>query len=244
MRKGVLLGLLLALLLSGTVLAASYSANITVTESSGSNYTLLPVLVLMDNSDLVDAGFVSSTGLDTRVFEGGVALPHVLVDDRTLFVANIDANTQHLFEYTTGNTALSSFPVIVGHDGYATITDHTSLELGSTFDMEVKGLIDTTAGADKDIWLKTSACRWYVSAAGSIKFEITGGTSVTATGVSSGVHTIQVVADGTNLKIFVDTIEKDSSVLGGVGVPDNANNITILQNDVMPYMEYLKVTVG
>jgi hypothetical protein len=64
---------------------------------------------------------------------------------------------------------------------------------------------------------------------------------VTATGISSGQHTIKTTADGTNLKIYVDDVEKDSEALGGVSVPNNGNNWSFVTNGSMPYMEYQKI---
>jgi len=68
--------------------------------------------------------------------------------------------------------------------------------------------------------------------------------TVTATGVSSGEHTVKTTADGTNLKIYIDDVEEDSTALGGASVTDGANDWTIDQNNVMPYMDYYKHTVN
>jgi len=71
---------------------------------------------------------------------------------------------------------------------------------------------------------------------------------VTATGISSGEHTIKAYADGTDLGIIVDEGEagevSDTTLLSGASVPDNANDIIINQNNVMPYFDYLKWTVS
>ena len=68
--------------------------------------------------------------------------------------------------------------------------------------------------------------------------------AVTATGIASGTHTIKTTADGTDLKIFVDDVEKDSVALAGASVPDTAYSWYLGQNNVMPYMEYCKHTVS
>jgi len=67
---------------------------------------------------------------------------------------------------------------------------------------------------------------------------------VIATGISSGEHKLQVTADGVDLKIYVDDVEEDTMALGGASVPDVASNWTVIENDVMPYMEYHRMTVG
>lgn len=246
MRKilRVLIILGLATLLIAAPVWAAYSATIRVIESNNTNYTELPIRVAVDNTYLAANGFITATGLDTRVEAGGVAIPHMVADDKLLFVDSVSANITANFQYTTGNTALSSFPVIVGHDGYITVTDDASIELGDAFHIEMKVWVDTSASAVSDnVTTKADAFNITISAVGSIKAEIIGGTSVTATTVASGVHTIEVIADGVDLKIFIDTVEKGSSALGGVGVTDNGSNLIIGQNDVIRYIEYFKVTV-
>ena len=71
---------------------------------------------------------------------------------------------------------------------------------------------------------------------------------VPRTGISSGIHTIKAYADGTDLGIIVDEGEvgeiSNTVLLDSAEVPDNANDIIINQNNVMPYFDYLKWTVG
>lgn len=65
-----------------------------------------------------------------------------------------------------------------------------------------------------------------------------------ATGIETGEHKIEVIADGTDLSIEVDDVEEDSVALNGASVPDNGNTWYFLENQVMPYMEYHKITVS
>jgi len=66
----------------------------------------------------------------------------------------------------------------------------------------------------------------------------------TTESIDSGEHTWRSTADGTNLKIYVDDVEKASTALEGASVVDNDNNWTFLQNNVMPYMEFHKITIS
>lgn len=68
--------------------------------------------------------------------------------------------------------------------------------------------------------------------------------TVTANGVSSGEHTINVTADTTNLKLYVDGSEEDSTALGGGSVLDNGNDWYLDQNGVMPYLTSYQHYVG
>ena len=91
-----------------------------------------------------------------------------------------------------------------------------------------------------------SGSSWTANTAYDFMFDVyeTPQVSVTATGVSSGEHTIKTTADATNLKIYIDTVEEDSIALSGASVPDNANNWLLVQNNVIPYMDFYKHTVG
>ena len=66
--------------------------------------------------------------------------------------------------------------------------------------------------------------------------------SVTATGVSSGEHTVKTSANLTSLGIWIDGELKDSTALTD-NVTDNSEDWTFVQNNVMPYMEYQKIWV-
>ncbi len=67
---------------------------------------------------------------------------------------------------------------------------------------------------------------------------------IEATGVTTADHSVNVTADSTNLSISIDGVLADSVALGGVSVPNTANNWTFIQNGAVPYMEYQKLWVG
>lgn len=60
--------------------------------------------------------------------------------------------------------------------------------------------------------------------------------NVTATGVSSGLHTIKIFADTANMTMVVDGVEEDSVALGAVSVPDNAYDWYLSEGGSLPYM--------
>jgi hypothetical protein len=172
----------------------------------------------------------------------------MLTGDRTLFVSPVVANTQSVFSYTTGNSDLTSFPVIVGYNGYVTVADAAALELGNNFKVEFQGYINTDNGSDKNMVFKDGAFKVWVSAANEISASIYNGgwtaTVVTATGVSSGVCLVGVTANVTALGLYINGSLKDTESLGGtISVPDTANNWILMQNNSMPYLEYLKIWV-
>lgn len=244
---GVASSLLVVVFTVVAVFAAAYSAPYTITETNSNAYTMLGVSVSVGNQWLADNGFMEADALDTRIETlSGLEQPHMVADDRTLTAVVVPADSQTNLYFTTGNTDLTAMDIITGYDGYITVADDAALELGDGFEVEIKGYIDTTAGSNKNLVFKNAAFKIYISAEGSIKAEITGGTSVTATGVASGEHTVLVKTDGIDLEIYVDDMgtPKDTSALGGVGVPDNSNDWKLLDNNVMPYVEYVKFKVG
>ena len=171
----ILLALTLLVLASGTVLAAySYYATVQVQETGGINsYDYLPIIVDIDNDYLANNGYMSLTGLDTKVLSGSTPLKHMVADDKTLFVApSVEADSTGNYKYTLGNSPLDSFPVIVGEDGYVTITDDDTLDGGvggmDDFEFEQKGYVNTTSGSDKNLIYKEDAFRNYVSDANEI----------------------------------------------------------------------------
>ena len=62
-------------------------------------------------------GFITSTGLDTRVESGGNAIPHMLTTDKVYYANAIGADSTSNFYYSLGNSALTDFDVITGYGG-------------------------------------------------------------------------------------------------------------------------------
>ena len=172
--KAILLSLVAVLLASMPVLAAvSYRAAYTIVESNGTAYDMLAVSELADNQWMADNGFMQDDALDTRIETlGGVAKPHLVVDDRTLAATAILASSQTNLYFTTANSDLSSMDIIPGYDGFITIDDTgdvaPQLEMGNDFEVEMSGYVDTDAGADKNLVYKLNAFRTYISGATDI----------------------------------------------------------------------------
>ncbi len=67
--------------------------------------------------------------------------------------------------------------------------------------------------------------------------------TVTATGVSSGEHTVILAANSTNLTISIDGVLADSHVLYGT-IINNSSDWGSFLNRPMPYVEYQKIYIG
>lgn len=223
--KGALLAIILSTLIGGTVLAAySYYANIQVQETSGNSYDWLPIIADIDNDYLANNGYISLTGLNTRVLSGSTELKHLVADDKTLFVApSVDANSTGNYKYTLNNTSDvsgGSFPVITGYNGYITVADDPDLELGNTFEITLSGYINTDAGGTKNLVYKQDSFRTYVSGAEEITSEIAVVTGLTENLAPTAAGSEEFIPD------LVDTSHWNSQLTndGDTSYVSNADN--------------------
>jgi hypothetical protein len=190
--RSSIVALILLLVLAVPILA-SYSATITVTESAGNSYVNLPIIDAMGISGMVTSGFISSTGLDTRVKYGNTELPHMLADDKLLFVSDITANSTKQFTFSTGNSALEDYPTIVGVGGYITTPDNADLEPGDSFDLEIIAYLQNTG----IVFNKLDCLRLDYNATTDV-LTLTVGTyaspdyTLTASSVATGLHAIEL----------------------------------------------------
>lgn len=175
-----LLSFIAILLVATPVFAYLYRAPLTIVESNGTAYSMLPWMVRANNQWMADNGFMEADALDTRVQTlGGLNKPHMVTGVRTLSAVPVLANSQTNLYFVTGESDLSGLDVIIGYDGYVTIPDDASIELGNNFEVEWKGWIDTSSGSDKNLVYKEYALKTRISAGGSIS-------SVVATSGYSG----------------------------------------------------------
>ena len=145
---GIASAVVILLVVALPVLAYTYvgTAVVTVTESAGTTYANLPITMTVNNSYMATNGFMQSNGLDAAVVgTGGIALPTMIDSTQTLFVAPVTKSTQNGFNFTTGNTPVTSMPIIVGNSGYVTTADNAALEPGNNFSIVASGYLDTSS---------------------------------------------------------------------------------------------------
>jgi len=204
----IILSLIMVLVIATSALAA-YALTITVNETSGNTYQELPIGTYADVTAQKAAGFITATGLDTRVKDGSVVLPHMLATDRILFTSDIAPFSTTVFNYTAGNAPLTSFPTIVGNGGYITTADHADLEFGSGFDITITGYFDTSAALiNENILYKQDSIRVYVQAesviraailsAGDVEERVVDGAVVT------GAHALRIYISGATFCLGLD----------------------------------------
>lgn len=141
----VLIGIGAILGFSIPVLAVVYSMSINVHNGGATSYTNIPVSANVNNAQLVTSGLIPANGLTTRVFDGATSLPHMVVEDKTLFVFSIAAGQTKNIKYKTSQTPLTQFKIIPGYGGNVTIADSPTLELDRHFDISISGYFDMRA---------------------------------------------------------------------------------------------------
>lgn len=237
------------LVLGIPVLADSYSGYIpiAVTEYGGTSRAHgVPVLVDLNIQGLVDLGYLDSTGRDTRMREADYGRPYTLETSRVgLVVYTLTEYQSATLNLYTDYDPVADFDLVVGPTGYVTIAYHADLEFGDAFEIDLKGFIDTSAGADKNLVLKDTAFRIYISAEDAITASIYNvnwtTTFVTAPGIVSGIHRVRVVGDGIDMYLYVD--EDEIGDIAVVAVPDVPGTDWILmQNSSLLSLEFLKVS--
>ena len=214
----LLLSFVAVILVASPVLAATLATfNVT---NTGAAYSNVPIIVSMSNSNLVAGNFILPSGLDVDIIQN-TSIPHMLADDKTLFVASLPASSTTSIYYTTGNAPATSMPIIVGSGGYVTTPYNVNLEPGSSnWELDFPGFIDTTHGVDKyicnhsgEITVKDST-----TTDGTITATITdggGNHSVTLTGVSSGYYsTASLIENSGTLTFTIGTHTGNIVVLG------------------------------
>ena len=172
MKRRLAVILISIFLMSATPVLAAYAASILLIEDGTTAYDMFPATVSMDVDFMAANGYISATGLDTRIGAGTTYIPHMLADDRALFATPVVISGSYAYEFTTGNTALASLDILTGFGGYITTADAIPLEMGDDFEIEFEGYIDTTSGADKFLVEKAVAFEEYISAAGDITASI------------------------------------------------------------------------
>ena len=163
LANSFLLATLLIGVLSGTALGFLYRAALVVTENASTAYTMLPVVVSVNNTFLAANGFMSSSGNDTRVQSlGGLNYPHLVADNKTLTALNVGADSQTNLYFVTGESA-QVMDIITGYGGYVTTADAVALEPSDNFNIELSGYIDTDNGTSKYLVSKSGALLVFVS---------------------------------------------------------------------------------
>ena len=189
-KQGFFLAVL-AILTFATIALAAYVANILLINTSNTTYSLIGINV-STNIDYMAANsfFDNSEGLDTRILSGSTELNHMLASDRIMFTHEALTNTSETLSFTTSNSELDSFPIIVGNSGNITVDDAPNLELADNFSIRFSAYIDTDEGTNKNIIHKPDALALTTGAgtSGGVSFTFNADNYSSPTGGSGSVN--------------------------------------------------------
>lgn len=120
----------------------------------------------------------------------------------------------------------------------------TTLTLNNTAGITVSELTDLQLGLTN---VHCDGTNWiFISQAYITVIILPRSIQVDAAGITSGDHIINSTWNGTELKISVDGVEKDSDIApaGFVSVADKPGNWYWCENNCMPYVDYIKFYLG
>jgi hypothetical protein len=225
--RAILLAVVAVALVVTPVLAVLYSAPYTITENASVSYPMLGVGTPSNNTWLANNGFITATGLDTRVETlGGLARPHMIADNATWVAVAVPADSQTNLFYTMGNSLLSVFRMIFGWGSYVTVADDDYLEPGANWTINSTGYIDM-AQVGANLTYKLNAQKAYIgnnriiNTVNQTDYVKNSGNATDAAvafwGVNWYAQTFTPYFDSTSINVTL--------VLGKVGAP--AGNVTV-----------------
>lgn len=163
MRK---LASLLAAILSfvPTLLLAvtPYAATISFSNTSGTDYGTVPIIVSVNNTYLAANGYISSSGLDVKVMSGNTSLPRMVADNKTLFAVDVPAHSSQSVELQTGQTPTANFDIVTGYGGYITTSDNANISPSNNSSITMAGYFDMTA-VGENVSVQDGSIRNYVA---------------------------------------------------------------------------------
>ena len=133
----------IALSLTPVLATIAYSAPLTITETNGAAYDMLPAGVSSNNEWMADNGFMLPSANDTAVeTASGTPKPHLVTDNTTWTAVPVGANSQVNLQFTTGNTPSAiPFKIITGQGGYITTGDNATLEGSANFSISASAYV-------------------------------------------------------------------------------------------------------
>ncbi len=207
---GICVALVALMLLPSIVLAGTYNyySPITIFNNSTSTYSVLPILVTANNTQLANLGYINATGLDTDINEAGVSRTSTLASSKVgVVLGSVAAHQTRNLVYSMGYApARTGFPIIVGHGGNFT----AGLNAGTgEWSIEIKGYFDTTVtgniAGDQNPTIS-------ISAPGTLLVSMPSypaGASWTVAGVSSGLHNITISSTNNHTYGYLDGVQKN-----------------------------------
>lgn len=178
-----LIAALLALSISTTVLAATWAFYfpVKVVDTGLTNRTYVPVILGANftGNNLINAGYINSTGNNSELFVSGSVVPYMLTAGNiTGVLPSLASGSQSTFNLYTGYSPVNTdFEIVPGTGGNVTTPDAANLEI--TNNGTISGYVHLPDGTAATI----------VSKASAVSLDWDGTDTVTATFQSEGFNT-------------------------------------------------------
>ena len=127
---------LFLVLLATPVFASSWSYYfpITITDTSGVARTNVPILTNVQGTNLSNAGYMTSGGMDTDIQSGTTSLSYMMGTTQIpVVIPNLGSYSSSTVNLYTGYSPnQTSFPIITGNNGQISTVNSTSLNIGTS----------------------------------------------------------------------------------------------------------------
>jgi len=177
LNKAILLAVATVLLVGTVCYAATYEFKFPtyVTDTSGVARTYYPAMLEYGGQDLVDSGKINADALDTNMQIASSSIKYMVAQSQVnAVIPTLPASGKQTLDLYTGYVPNQTvFPVVSGENGFITVPDDGSLELGNRFEIEIDGYIDTSNGVGGDIVYKEDAIDIGTSGTDDINVDMT-----------------------------------------------------------------------
>lgn len=227
----ILLAATLVLICAIPVLAsdtsvATYEATVEIS-NNGTATTNVAVPFTLSTPGLVSAGYLDSdanyacmTDNDDVIF-----MPGWSTNPWVCMVDSIGANATLRYSLYTANESMGVTPIYFPGSTGMTVPHDATLAVSTNYSLSITGYINT-AQADGILFYRYDSpgldgCRLDIgSSAGEIDYWTRRGgdyeNQLQATGISSGVHNIQIISNSSNVSLIVDGVTEDTTAFEGI----------------------------
>ena len=210
-----------------------YYFPVTVTESTGTSYAdkVIPILTGLTPTNLINNGYIYDNATNTALgLSSDITTQnskYMVSSEQIPIIVGTGTNNDGLPSnssktynlYTGVSPVQSEFPVIVGHNGLATVTDNSTLEPADNYSISVSGYIENSTGESGNaIFKKDNA------------FVVKKSETVAGT-VEANIYEMPIATYTTNLTVSANGYINDAAAAGDtpnykcvddiIGVPDD-----------------------
>ena len=207
----------------------SYDTQVTATGVSSGEYTVTTVLEVGD-TDLCNGGTATaSEGVASKAFDNSLPSDWRSDNPPPQWVK---------YDFGTSNEKVIKKYTLASSQYYFSTKAPTNWILSGSNDDVSWDVLDTVTGEGG--WEQYEVRTFSFSNDTAYRYY---SANITSTSDNSSIRLGELEFIGNELAIYIDTEEEGRTLADGTSVPDNGNEWTFIENDVMPYMEYQKIWI-